>query len=46
MAFLKVTQNVQPIWKKTVEDLLLNPANLDEQVQETLLNEVELVFTE
>ena len=32
--------------EKTVEDLLLNPAYLDEQAQETLLNEVELVFTE
>ena len=32
--------------EKTVEDLLLNPAYLDEQAQEILLNEIELVFTE
>ena len=32
--------------EKTVEDLLLHPAELDEMAQETLLKEVQVVFTE
>ena len=32
--------------EKTVEDLLLHPAELDLRAQETLLNEIEVVFTE
>ena len=31
--------------EKTVEDLLLNPAVLDEAAQEVLLKEIEVVFT-
>ena len=37
---------VQVTWKKTVEDLLLHPAALDEVAQDILLKEIKVVFTE